>query len=115
VHQSVRDFCQGEFHSNGAIINTTCAEYMDKISAKNIPDCSACGPFSVFRSLPLIPSEIERLAKSDKEPEPRWKSSQMVTVDRNAQTESSLQHNLTKSDLVIRLKQEPRSNWNSTG
>jgi hypothetical protein len=44
VHQSVQDFCQREFHYHGAIINSTCTEYMDKISAENIPDCSASGP-----------------------------------------------------------------------
>jgi hypothetical protein len=46
VYQSVRDFCQREFHYNGAIINNTYTEYMDKGSAENMPDCSACGPLA---------------------------------------------------------------------
>jgi hypothetical protein len=44
MHQSVRDFCQKEFHYNGVIINGTCTEYIDKISAETIRDCSAYGP-----------------------------------------------------------------------
>jgi hypothetical protein len=44
VPESVRDFCQRKFHYNGAIINSTCSEYMDKISAENMLDCFACGP-----------------------------------------------------------------------
>jgi hypothetical protein len=43
VHQSVHDFWQREFHYHGAIINSTPAEYMDKISAEKMSDCDPLG------------------------------------------------------------------------